>query len=729
MLGGIGNILGSIGGPALLAALGIGAIGAAITGYIASPEFRKFVNDYILIPLGNVLTKTIPALLDRMMNPNRYKPITEDVNISRDSAEKARNQYRAGKYSKMIQNKAMGKLEEGEEERVTNTMNQLERTLRVTDDIERLKKDIKFQRSNITETQKQIEKEASQGNTWVVKQLQQTLKRLTEEQIKREDDLAKQEKFLRDYIEKNQDLTRVLGRWIKGQDVIKQQTDNPEVVSKYANGGPITVPGSGSGDKVPAVLPEGSFVLNRNAAGFQNGGLVPALLEPGEQVYGPGSWGMREMILNSAMPRFQSGGFVGASRDQMTDTGLKDKKGRPVLLAPAAASAFKKMIDDGMPYNPGDVYNVWRNEAEYKRLKNAGYNPASNSHHNHGEAADIHGATGAWIRANGAKYGWVPNDYSGSHGGHYEFKGPGAGLRGKATRDETKIDDSGGTKGSGIDMLQGVGGWIGDFMRGIGDGLSEAFGDSGLGDIFKNLMSGGKKTGGSSGGGGGGGGGHSTPGGTGPVDMGKDINEKLMNTAKLAMEAGFTKEQAKVMAAIAGGESTFNNRALNNNRASGDKSYGLWQINMIDEMGPARRKALGISSNEELYDPATNARAAKYIFDRQGYTAWGAYKDGNAAKYMNAAQALKLQNGGLVNMSGYKGGSAISQRSEDQFIEKMAAAVTPVVIPVPTGGGGTGASDVSVSKGVQDVPSLPAYPDNTMALDLANRLSLGAAFA
>ena len=73
-------------------------------------------------------------------------------------------------------------------------------------------------------------------------------------------------------------------------------------VQKKQKGGPITVPGSGSGDKVPMMLPSGSFVLNRNASNFlrrQTGGEVPTMLEPGELVY-----------LNENIPRFQGGGDV-----------------------------------------------------------------------------------------------------------------------------------------------------------------------------------------------------------------------------------------------------------------------------------------------------------------------------------------------------------------------------------------------------------------------------------
>lgn len=77
----------------------------------------------------------------------------------------------------------------------------------------------------------------------------------------------------------------------------------------HQTGGPITVPGSGSGDKMFTYVQPGSFVMNRNAAGFQTGG-VPVMLEPGEHVYGPGQWGPAEMMMNQMIPRFQKGGEI-----------------------------------------------------------------------------------------------------------------------------------------------------------------------------------------------------------------------------------------------------------------------------------------------------------------------------------------------------------------------------------------------------------------------------------
>ncbi|MFN9907744.1 MAG: hypothetical protein ACK56F_16725, partial [bacterium] len=45
--------------------------------------------------------------------------------------------------------------------------------------------------------------------------------------------------------------------------------------------------------------------------------------------------------------------------------------------------------------------------------------------HLKGNAMDIHGASEAWIRKHGAKYGWYVHDYDGTQGGHFEFRGGG----------------------------------------------------------------------------------------------------------------------------------------------------------------------------------------------------------------------------------------------------------------------------------------------------------------
>ena len=102
----------------------------------------------------------------------------------------------------------------------------------------------------------------------------------------------------------------------------------------------------------------------------------------------------------------------------------------------------------------------------------------------------------------------------------------------------------------------------------------------------------------------------------------------------VARQAGFSPELAPVMAAIGLAESSGNPRAHNPNASTGDNSYGLMQINMLGAMGPERRAAFGIRSNEELFDPLTNMKAAKKIFDSQGLGAWSVYKSGAYKQFL-----------------------------------------------------------------------------------------------
>jgi hypothetical protein len=104
-----------------------------------------------------------------------------------------------------------------------------------------------------------------------------------------------------------------------------------------------------------------------------------------------------------------------------------------------------------------------------------------------------------------------------------------------------------------------------------------------------------------------------------------------------AVKAGFSASQAQIMTAIAFAESGGNPSALNDNPSTGDLSYGLWQINMIGGMGPQRRSQFGISSNSQLFDPLTNAKAAYDVYKQQGFGAWSTYNHGSYLKYLSQA--------------------------------------------------------------------------------------------
>lgn len=114
--------------------------------------------------------------------------------------------------------------------------------------------------------------------------------------------------------------------------------------------------------------------------------------------------------------------------------------------------------------------------------------------------------------------------------------------------------------------------------------------------------------------------------------------QSVSDLVKLAKEAGFNDQQAPIMAAIAAAESGGNPRAHNPNAKTGDNSYGLWQINMLGRMGPERRRLFGIQNDEDLWDPKVNARAAKKIFDMQGFNAWSVYKTGKHIPFLGTAQ-------------------------------------------------------------------------------------------
>ena len=103
-----------------------------------------------------------------------------------------------------------------------------------------------------------------------------------------------------------------------------------------------------------------------------------------------------------------------------TVEGAVDKSGRPVVFGSEnAARAFgQMMIDSGGVVKGDDVASSQRSEE-----KNKSVGGVSGSKHLNGNALDIHGESGEWIRKNGSKYGWSPNDYPGTHGGHFEFGG------------------------------------------------------------------------------------------------------------------------------------------------------------------------------------------------------------------------------------------------------------------------------------------------------------------
>jgi hypothetical protein len=97
--------------------------------------------------------------------------------------------------------------------------------------------------------------------------------------------------------------------------------------------------------------------------------------------------------------------------------------------------------------------------------------------------------------------------------------------------------------------------------------------------------------------------------------------------ARVAHRAGFRGKALETAVAVALAESGGNPKA--HNATPPDDSYGLWQVNMLGSLGPARRRQFHLRSNQALYDPATNARAAWSISSHgTSFTPWSVYTNG-----------------------------------------------------------------------------------------------------
>jgi hypothetical protein len=92
---------------------------------------------------------------------------------------------------------------------------------------------------------------------------------------------------------------------------------------------------------------------------------------------------------------------------------------------------------------------------------------------------------------------------------------------------------------------------------------------------------------------------------------------------ELLSAVGFEGKALKMAWTVAQKESNCRPKALNNNAKTGDNSYGIFQINMIGDLGDARLEKFNLDSKKELFDPVTNAKIA-YHMSNQGknWSAW-----------------------------------------------------------------------------------------------------------
>lgn len=122
--------------------------------------------------------------------------------------------------------------------------------------------------------------------------------------------------------------------------------------------------------------------------------------------------------------------------------------------------------------------------------------------------------------------------------------------------------------------------------------------------------------------------------------------------AWVANQAGFGAEVSTVrgyslgaiFVAIALAESDGNVYATNPNLyIRGNAAFGLWQILMSGNLGPARDKQFNLGgSYENLYEPLTNGKAAYAIYKGEGLSAWTAYTNRSYAQFLERGRKAAL---------------------------------------------------------------------------------------
>jgi hypothetical protein len=111
---------------------------------------------------------------------------------------------------------------------------------------------------------------------------------------------------------------------------------------------------------------------------------------------------------------------------------------------------------------------------------------------------------------------------------------------------------------------------------------------------------------------------------TDPLDKYRGATE-LTDTELVDMLSlvGFKGESLRMAWSVVMRESRGNPTSRNNTPGTGDNSYGLFQINMIGNLGEVRREKFNIAKDSDLFDPVTNAKAAFYMTARG--TNWGSW--------------------------------------------------------------------------------------------------------
>lgn len=121
-------------------------------------------------------------------------------------------------------------------------------------------------------------------------------------------------------------------------------------------------------------------------------------------------------------------------------------------------------------------------------------------------------------------------------------------------------------------------------------------------------------------------------------DKKKPLNDEQLR--ELLAAVGFEGKALRTAWAVAKAESNGRPLAWNKNMATGDNSMGIFQINMIGQLGADRVKKFGLDHPRDLMDPVTNAIITYYM--SKGGSDWSAWTTYGGARYRDWAAQFPL---------------------------------------------------------------------------------------
>jgi hypothetical protein len=104
---------------------------------------------------------------------------------------------------------------------------------------------------------------------------------------------------------------------------------------------------------------------------------------------------------------------------------------------------------------------------------------------------------------------------------------------------------------------------------------------------------------------------------------------------ELLKAVGFKGVGLKTAWAVAKAESNGRPFAFSGNAETGDSSYGIFQINMIGNLGPDRKDKFNLDLNAELFSPVKNAQIVFHMTKGgKDWSSWSSMKNGATNKWL-----------------------------------------------------------------------------------------------